>query len=682
MISVNDIPLTVASPPAERPLLVYDGNCGFCKYWIERWKHVTGNRVEYAASQDVGHQFPEITPEQFETAVIFIDVDGRVTTAARAVFDAYAHAPFGAWPGWLYEKIPGLAPACEASYRFVASHRAIFSSVTRWLWGRVPEPSSYNASRAFFLRGLGLVYLVAFVSLWVQVDGLIGSQGILPADQFADSAHKFAREEGRSPYSVAPTFSLYLEGDIGLHVQCAAGTLLSLFLIAGVLPGVVLVLLWALYLSLSTVGQTFLSFQWENLLLEAGFIAIFLAPMQFLLSASPRTAPDSPFAGLLWLGLEAVPRTVARFLLWWLLFRLMLQSGLVKLMSNDDVWWDLTALNYHYWTQPLPVWTSYYVHHLPQWIHKLSVVLTYVIEIALSLFIVLPRQPRLVAFWGFTLLMVIIAATGNYTYFNLLAFVIALLLVADQSLPQGIRERFKRRSRPHWLNTSRQGFYPALSVVAIVIVGFLTWSTCMILPLSWHYVHRTAHSFARVTNKRLDWDLSIKEPHLSKRRAQTFRQMAQYRSVNSYGLFANMTEKRPEIIVEGSNDLREWQAYEFKYKPGALDQPPRLVQPHQPRLDWQMWFAALGSYRSHPWFLSLVVRLLEGQPNVLALLADNPFPENPPRYMRATAYDYEFTTPSERKQTGNWWKRNNPRPYIPSVTLQDGRLAEVIIDDN
>jgi len=680
MKSVQQIPSRVASPPGERPVLIFDGTCGFCRYWIERWKHLTGKRVDYADSQDVAHRFPEISSSLFDTAVVFVETDGSVTIAARAVFTAYAYAPFGAWPKRLYETVPGLAWLCEAAYGFIASHRMAFSKITRWLWGPVPEPSSYNMSRACFLRGLGLVYLIAFVSLWVQVDGLIGHNGILPADKFTEHVHAAAQDSGLGPYALAPTFSLYLKGDWGLHVQCAVGSFLSLLLIVGVTPGITLVLLWLLYLSLTIAGQTFLGFQWENLLLEAGFLAIFLAPMHLVISSSPRTPPDSAFRRLLWLGVEAIPGTVARLLLWWLLFRLMLQSGLVKLLSNDDVWWELDALSYHYWTQPLPVWISFYVHHFPHWIHKVSVVATYVIEIALPFLIVFPRRPRLLAIWGFTLLMIVIALTGNYTYFNLLTIVIALLLVADQNLPRRVRESMRRRTRPHWLNSGRGGLQPLATVATVIIVGALAWSTWLILPVSWHYLYRTVHAFSRVASNRFNRELTISDPHISERLRTKFERVSPYRFVNSYGLFADMTEKRPEIIIEGSDDLKTWRAYEFKYKPGALDRRPRFVQPHQPRLDWQMWFAALGNYQGNPWLLSLAQRLLEGQPEVLALLAENPFPERPPHYLRATTYDYHFTTPAERRQTGDWWKRNNPRAYIPMVTLQNGQLARIEIE--
>jgi hypothetical protein len=198
-----------------------------------------------------------------------------------------------------------------------------------------------------------------------------------------------------------------------------------------------------------------------------------------------------------------------------------------------------------------------------------------------------------------------------------------------------------------------------------------------ILHISWYYTHRTTYSFINIVNLRMDKKIKVSRPRVSNRLQRRLARFGPLRAINSYGLFANMTETRPEIIIEGSNDLQDWKPYEFKYKVGALDRPPGFVQPHQPRLDWQMWFAALGNARGNPWFISLLDHLLKGTPEVLSLLGDNPFPGDPPKFIRATTYDYEFTSPPERRQTGNWWSRSNPRPYTPVITLQNGQLISV-----
>jgi hypothetical protein len=355
----------------------------------------------------------------------------------------------------------------------------------------------------------------------------------------------------------------------------------------------------------------------------------------------------------------------------------MLQSGLVKLASNDDVWWELTALTHHYWTQPLATWTSYYVHDLPLWFQKLSVVATYIIEIALPFLIVFPRRIRMLAFWGFTLLMLMIAITGNYTYFNLLTFVLCLMLIDDQSWPQKWRHAATGKDREDGSSRNPTRAMAALALPAVMTPLILVLLAVNIAHISWHYVHRTTYSFIRIANLRMQKTIEIPRPKMTEHLQRRFQPFNTSRSVNSFGLFANMTETRPEIIIEGSQDLRDWKPYEFKWKPGRLDRRPGFVQPHQPRLDWQMWFAALGNYRGNPWLISLMNHMLRGTPEPLSLLAHNPFPDAPPRFVRATTYDYTFTSPTEKRETGNWWKRDNPRPYTPALTLQGDQLVAV-----
>jgi hypothetical protein len=633
--------------------------------------------VDYAPSQDVAANYPEIPAEQFELSVVFIEPDGRITTGAHAVLRAYAQVPLGKWPLALYEKLPGFAGFSEWGYRFVASHRKAFSRLTLWLWGRVPEPSSWHLTRSVFIRSLGLVYLIAFTSLWVQIDGLIGSSGLIPADQVVERMLELARQRDANPYQLSPTLSLYLKGDAGLHAQCATGVVFSIALMLGFLPGLFLLLLWVLYLSLTVIGTTFLGFQWENLLLETGLIAIFLCPWRLRLPNGPTSLPQT--ASRVWLhrGLEGLPGGIARLLLWWLLFRLMLQSGMVKLASNDDVWWNLTALTHHYWTQPLATWTSYYVHHMPLWFHKFCCIATYIIEIGFPFLMLGPRRVRMLAFWGFALLMGMIAFTGNYTYFNLLTFVLCLLLVDDQSWPQKWRHRFASAQEQGRATKRPRMSLPVLALPAVATVACIIILLMHILPISWIHTHATTYGFLRVTNNRLETSIDIPRPRSSARLDRQILRARPFRSINSYGLFANMTETRPEIIIEGSRDLVTWEAYEFKYKPGALNRRPAFVQPHQPRLDWQMWFAALSHAQGQPWLISLINHMLRGTPEVLALLDTNPFGDQPPIFIRATTYDYEFTSLAEKRETGNWWTRSNPRPYTPIITLQNNQLVTI-----
>ena len=325
---------TVRNPPS-KPLMVFDGDCHFCRRWIERWRELTDGAVEYAPFQEVAARFPEIPREAFESAVHFVGKDGMVYRAAEAVFRSLNTTRSGRWLVWCYEHVPGFASILEMTYGFVARNRQLASFFTRLLWGNDVRRPTYFESGRWFLRSLGGIYLIAFVSLWLQVDGLIGEQGILPIGQHL----QLAREQlGGDATFLLPTLCWFNSSNAFLHFLCGAGAVVSVLLMAGLAPVLSLVLLFVFYLSLTIAGQTFLSFQWDILLLEAGFLAIFFAPWQWRLNAA-RDAPLSR-AGF--------------FLLKLLLFKLMLMSGVVKLTSGDDSWWNLTALDYHYWTQPLP----------------------------------------------------------------------------------------------------------------------------------------------------------------------------------------------------------------------------------------------------------------------------------------------------------------------------------------
>ena len=402
----------------------------------------------------------------------------------------------------------------------------------------------------------------------------------------------------------------------------------SLLVAAGIVPPISVFVAWAAYLSLLNVSRNFLGFQWDTLLVETAFLAIFLAPMQVL----PR-----------WTR-EARPVPFVLLLHWWLLFRLTFASGFVKL--DDSTWRRLEALNVHYETQPLPTVLGWYVHQMPESFHRFSVVLMFVIELAVPFLIIFPRRIRhtgavvLIAFQGLIIL------TGNYTYFNWLAIALSLLLFDDQAI-RAVLKRFR------WL--------PASSRAAPRPVSPYRCALASIFGSVMFFLSVTAIGVQLTRNDRIPE--AILKPLYT---------VQPFRLVNTYGLFAHMTTSRPEIILEGSNDAREWKPYRFKWKAGDLDSPPGRVAPFQPRLDWQMWFAALGSPRSAPWFSSFVIRLLQGSPEVLELLEENPFPDGAPLYIRARLFDYQFTTLAERRETGNWWRREYQRDYLPAVRLSAG----------
>jgi len=495
-------------------------------------------------------------------------------------------------------------------------------------WGDDLRPSRYQLTRWLFLRGLGVVYLFAFASLWVQLDGLIGSRGILPAKPWLEAV---AARYGELAVLRAPTLAWLWASDAALNALGAAGMVLSVMLILGAAPRVAAVLLWMLYLSLFTVGRVFLSFQWDILLLETGFIAILFAPA----GLRPRLVDES-----------AVARTPL-WLLRWLLFRLMFLSGLVKLTSGDDSWWKLTALSFHYETQPLPAWTSWYAHNLPLWLHRASAVLMFAIELVVPLLIFAPRRLRCRACIALLGLQLAIMASGNFGYFNILTCLLCVVLLDDGYLAGLLPRRLT-------LAVAAAGSSPRSPRSRRWSLGdyALGLSACVLVTMSLGQAYGRVYGYERVSMP-LRRVLSV---------------MAPFHLTNAYGLFTVMTKSRSEILIEGSDDGTRWREYEFRWKPGDPAVRPRFVAPHQPRLDWQMWFAALGDYRHNPWLISFMQRLLEGSAPVIGLLKANPFPRAPPRYIRAMLYDYRFTSAPTRRAEGLWWKREFKRPYTPVLS--------------
>jgi predicted DCC family thiol-disulfide oxidoreductase YuxK len=625
-------------PP--KPLLIWDGECHFCKLWIERWREITAGKVDYATYEQAAHQFPEISVEQFKRAMAFIEPDGEAFFAAEAVYRSLGYRSSRRWLAWSYDHVPGFAAISETAYKFIARHRGIGSTFTRLLWGKDVRPPAYFWARRWFLRALGLTYLIASISLWVQVDGLVGSNGVSPLNQFLRGVYE---RFGPRAYSLLPTLCWFDSSNGFLHFLCGGGVVLSLLLILGIAPALSLVVLFVFYLSLTIAGQTFLSFQWDILLLETGFLSIFLAPWRLW----PRE--------LMWLlrppnAATPVSRP-ALFLLKFLLFKLMLMSGVVKLTSGDDCWWNLTALDYHYWSQPLPTVFAWWADKSPEWFKHFSVAFCLVVEIIVPFFIWAPRRPRLIAAGLMIFLQIVIAVTGNYCFFNLLTIALCLLLI-DDSVARALRaaphKRTKNVSAAFRTAEPLQDRLCSYAAIAVVIVTF---------PIN-------AWLIFSAFKPHLEWPRPL---------VAIYGRLEPFRIVNGYGLFRVMTKDRDEIVIEGSTDGIDWLPYEFKWKPGDVMRTPGWCAPHQPRLDWQMWFAALGSYRENPWFGRLIVRLLEGSRDVSRLLAKNPFSHEPPRYIRAMFYRYRFTTLRERSETGAWWKREELREYLPTVSLDQVR---------
>lgn len=491
-------------------------------------------------------------------------------------------------------------------------------AVGAWL-RRLPAWSGtgqYHLSRALFLRGLGLVYLAAFASLAVQIEGLVGARGILPAAEFVAALRQHL---GAGGWLEAPTLLWVYCSDGALYALCWGGCLLALALVAGWGHWSGLLLLWAFYLSLTVVCRDFLAFQWDALLLETGFLAVFLAPRQW------RPA---------WQWDGEPPRWVL-YLLRFLLFRLMLSSGAVKLLSGDPAWSGLEALGYHFETQPLPAWTAWYAGRLPPALLQAGVVGVFFVELVVPF-----------AFWGgarsrrwaaglTALLQVGIAATGNYGFFNLLTAVLCLPLIDDS----GWRRLWPRAPVPADARPWPRG---------------LTWATAGTLGIM------GGLKLAQTLAPSVEWPRPLLETQAALR---------PFRLANGYGLFAVMTTRRREIQLEASADGRVWRPYRMRYQPGAPDRPPAFIGLHMPRLDWQMWFAALGPYKRQRWFLPLMGRLLAAEPAVLALLAEPPLGEEAPRYVRARIADYAFSRPAERA-AGVWWRIGPYGEYCPALHVR------------
>ncbi|KAM9807497.1 lipase maturation factor 2a [Neosynchiropus ocellatus] len=585
--------------------------------------------------------------------------------------------------------------------------------------------------RRMFLWCMSVIYLAAFVSLYLQIPGLYGNDGLLPVRWQLRYAGQTLMEQLLS----LPTLlwfgpHLGLDSQTAMELLCLVGAVLSLAaaLVEALRDSVVFFCLWAVYLSMYQVGQVFLYFQWDNLLLEAGFLCILVAPLT-IIRGSREVREHDP---------------VTFWLVRWLLFRLMFASGVVKLTSRCPTWWGLTALTYHYETQCIPTPPAWFAHQLPVWWQKLSVVGTFVIEIAVPLLFFSPlRRLRLGAFYLQVLLQVLIILTGNYNFFNLLTLTLCLSLLDDQHVYFLLRKPYKTLDQDSrlwsrlcyllelavWslmvfatiqyfdlqLDTAKKAvtsrtaftyhqfnqFLKAVTIPSVWVgVLSLTWEmlTAMFrcacvsgfLPRFWKTLQWTVFAAATATIFSISlvpytYIESESNARLWPAVHQAHGLVGRYQLVNSYGLFRRMTgtSGRPEVVIEGSHDGIAWTEIEFMYKPGNMSAPPPVVTPHQPRLDWQMWFAALGSYKQAPWFTSLVHRLLQGKTDVIELIQTDvsqyPFHQKPPAYIRAHRYKYWFT---ELKADGSyperWWRRIYDAEFYPTVHLGNSFLEDML----
>jgi len=455
-----------------------------------------------------------------------------------------------------------------------------------------PDPSG-SLALGIFPRLLGFVYLLAFGSLLVQQRGLYGSQGILPISEFQAGLRRYL---GAGGWRKVPSLFWFSTSDAFITGCAALGVGLSLLLVAGIAPLPSLILLWLIYLSFTSSGQEFLAFQWDALLLEAGFMTIFLP-----LLTHPTIAVCLAY----------------RFFF----FRFMFSSGVVKLTSRDPAWRGLTAMCFHYETQPIPNRVAWYAHQLPERVQKLSTLGTFFFELLVPFLALGPAPCRLACFCLLLFFQGLLILTGNYGFFNILTIVLSVPLLDDRFIA-GIGRLGLESAPPD----------PPL-LAGLVSAIFLVFIALNILQLVRLF-------------RRPGWLDAI------------LARCGPWRISNPYGLFAVMTTSRYEFVIEGSNDLKEWRRYEFSWKPGDPLTPPRQAAPHQPRLDWQMWFAALNPAGIDQWLLRLVQRLLEGSPPVLALFGKVPFPDSPPACIRLVLFRYHLSNWQTKRATGRWWDRS------------------------
>ena len=488
-------------------------------------------------------------------------------------------------------------------------------------------------ARWAFLRALGGIYFSAFFALLFQVKGLIGTRGILPAAEYLQAL----RGVGWLRFWEAPTL-LWVSTSNGMLVGlCWVGLVASVLIVVNIWPRMMLAVCFVCFLSFVGAAQDFSGYQSDGMLLEAGFLALFVAPGGWRPGWGARS-------GGVW---------AAYLLLLWEWFRIYFQSGVVKLESGDETWRNLTAMYEYYQNGPLPTWVGWYLQHLPHWFHIASAGLTLFMELVLVWLALFGRQARLVCFWVVTVWQVVVIATANYAFLNYLVLVLAVLLLDDRTLRRWVPQRWRGELQGGVeLRKPGRGLRIGVSVFAAGMLGWVGYATAV--PMVEMFAPR-----ARLPETPVAW-------------------LEPFRVANQYGLFAVMTPHRLEIEFQGSNDGVVWVAYPFRYKPQQLNERPRIYAPYQPRFDWNLWFASLGQWQQNLMVPRTEKLLLEGDRDVLGLFAGDPFKGAPPKYVRAVLWQYWFSTPAEKRATGAWWRRQMLGAYAPTFTREaDGRFAVV-----
>jgi len=516
-----------------------------------------------------------------------------------------------------------------------------------WLFGSEPGARARLVPRWLFLRALGGIYFSAFFSLLFQIRGLMGPAGILPAGKYLREVEQSLAYWQRWWY--APTVLWWSNGRAMLMALCWVGLLASLLLVLNWWPRGMLALSFLCFLSFVSVAQDFSGYQSDGMLLEAGAISFFFAP--------PGLRPG--------LGGSFAPVRASLFLLQWEWFRIYFQSGAVKLLSGDPEWRNFTAMDEYYQNGPLPTWIAWYVQHLPHWFHAGTVYATLALELGLVWMLFMPRRWRIACFFIVTVWQLGVILTANYAFLNYLVLSLGVLLVDDRLLATLWPKRWQFTTRDahvtaektgeensmSWRTQSRKYGQRVILVVGAIMLTWIFYATTA--KLVWMFA-KLPLAVAPVT---------ALEP---------------FRIANQYGLFAVMTRGRYEIEFQGSHDGENWAPYPFRYKPQDPKQPPSIYAPYQPRFDWNLWFASLGTWRENPIVPNTEVLLFTNDHDVLELFAGNPFAGEPPRQVRAVLWQYWFTTLAEKRATGLWWRRQSLGLYAPTLERKpDGTLTVI-----
>ena len=547
-------------------------------------------------------------------------------------------------------------------------------NVFRWLFDGRSSPRGRLVPRWIFLRALALIYFSAFYSLLFQIKGLIGPEGILPAQQYLRAV---AENMDLARYWYAPSLYWFSASSTALMAITWIGLAASVVAFCNVWPRFCFFVCFVCFLSFVAASSVFSSYQSDGMLLEAGFIALFFTPRGLL--------PG-------W-GAHYPPSRASQFLLQWEWFRIYFESGMVKLLSGDVEWRNFTAMDEYYQNGPLPTWVGWYVQHLPHWFQAATVAGTLALELGIVFMMFLPRRVRLICFFIVTPWEIGVILTANYTFLNYLVLSLGFLLLDDKFLLRFVPLRFRPREeefRPtEPVLETEPGEEQPLSIFAagepseappqveprekpprkrFEQLGFFWWMARIwfaALMLTWIFYDTTAEMIGIPLGR-------IPLP------TAPIAALDPFRIANQYGLFAVMTRGRYEIEFQGSNDGQNWVAYPFRNKPQAINEAPRIYAPYQPRFDWNLWFASLGGWRQNEIVPLTEERLLLGSPDVLALFGGDPFPQAPPRYVRAVLWQYWFTSMEDKRKTGDWWRREYLGVYAPELTMApNGQFAVV-----